>query len=153
MPEEAGGDDDMLLVIQLATSDREFAPDSVPNLAIFNEYRLYTAVGTQQGKVMYALRLGFFSDRAPAEAVAGYLRSFFDEPAVTRVSFEERERFGKRRVKARKESGETGVYASIELSSAPAAPSTSLADLSARTRIGASAASGDEGRNRSPTRG
>ena len=150
---ETDGDADMLLVIQLATSDREFAPDSVPNLAIFNEYRLYTAVGTQQGKVMYALRLGFFSDRAPAEAVAGYLRSFFDEPAVTRISTEERERFGKRRVKARKESGETGVYASIELSSAPAAPSTSLADLSARTRNGASAGSDDEGRNRSPTRG
>ena len=153
MPEADDGETDMLLVIQLATSDCEFAPDSVPNLAIFNEYRLYTAVGYQQGRVMYALRLGFFSDRAPAEAVAGYLRSFFEEPTVTRISTEERERFGKRRVKARKESGETGVYASIELSSAPAAPSTSLADLSARTRVGATAASGNEARSRSPTRG
>ena len=153
MPGADDSEADMLLVIQLATSDREFAPESVANLAIFNEYRLYTAVTRQHDKVLYALRLGFFSDRASAEAVAGYLRSFFDEPAVTRVSTEERERFGKRRVKARKDSGETGVHAAIELSSAPAAPSTSLADLSARTRVGAFAGGADESGRRNPTRG
>jgi hypothetical protein len=153
MPEASDVQAEMLLVVQLATSDAEFVPDSVPNLAIFNEYRLYTAVGYQEGRVMYALRLGFFTDQGPAEAVAGYLRSYFDAPAVTRVSREERERFGKRRVKARKDSGETGVYAAIELSSTPSAPATSLADLSARAKVSPPGMSGDTARTRGPTRG
>ena len=134
MPDEHAAAAEKLLVIQLLLSEREIEPDSVPNLAIFNEYRLYSAVGYEQGKVMHALRLGFFTDDAPAEAVAGYLRAYFEAAAVTRVSFEERERFGKRRVSARKDSGETGLHAAIELSSAPSAPTTSLADLSARSR-------------------
>jgi hypothetical protein len=136
IPDTTDSQSEKLLVIQLALSETEFAPESVPNLAIFNEYRLYTAVGYDQGKIMNALRLGFFNDEAPAEAVAGYLRSFFDSATVTRVSVEERERFSTRRVTARKEAGETGVHAAIELSSAPSAPATSLADLSARARAG-----------------
>jgi hypothetical protein len=123
-----------LFVIQLALTDKEIAPETVPNLAIFNEYRLYSTVGREQGKVMHALRLGFFSDEAPALAVAGYLSSYFDEPTVTRVSVAERERFAERRVAACKDSGDTGVHTAIELSSPREAPTTSLADLSARSR-------------------
>ena len=124
----------MLFVIQLALTDKEIAPETVPNLAIFNEYRLYSTVGREQGKVMHALRLGFFSDEAPALAVAGYLGSYFDAPTVTRVSVAERERFSERRVAACKESGDTGVHTAIELSSPREAPTTSLADLSARSK-------------------
>ncbi len=141
LPERGDGQADKLLVIQLAYSEQEIAPDSVPNLAIFNEYKLYSAVGKDDGKVMHALRLGFFHDEGPAEAVAGYLRSFFEAPKVVRVSVEERERFAKRRVAARKDS-ETGVHAAIELSSAPTAPSTSLADLAAKTGTAPRAAQG-----------
>ena len=132
-PEEAAATE-KLLVIQLAVSDAEFSPDAVPNLAIFEEFSLYSAVGYEGGKVMHALRLGFFTAEGPAEAVAGYLRSFFEAAAVTRVSAAERERFGTRRISARKDTGETGVHAAIELSSAPTAPTTSLADLTARSR-------------------
>jgi hypothetical protein len=134
VPDNLAAATEKLLVVQLLVSEREIQPDSVPNLAIFNEYRLYSAVGYDQGKVKHALRLGFFTDDAPAEAVAGYLRAYFEAAAVTRVSFEERERFGKRRLSARKDSGDTGLHAAIELSSAPSAPATSLADLSARSR-------------------
>jgi hypothetical protein len=146
VPDDAEVESEKLLVIQLVLSEQEIEPESVPNLAIFNEYRLYSAVGYEQGKVMHALRLGFFTDAAPAEAVCGYLSSYFDAPAVTRVSVAERERFAKRRVSARKDSGDTGLHAAIELSSAPVAPATSLADLSARTRVGPAAKSDHERR-------
>jgi hypothetical protein len=119
-----------LWVIQLALSITEISPEQIPNLAIFNEFRLYSAVGREDGRVMHALRLGFFTDEAPAQAVAGYLSGYFEGPKVTRVSAAERERFGARRVAARKDSGASGVHAAIDLSSPPArAPTTSLADL------------------------
>jgi hypothetical protein len=139
VPESADAGEETLLVIQLVLSEAEIAPETVPNLAIFNEFRLYTAVGVEHGKVMHALRLGFFTDEGPAEAVAGYLRSYFEAPTVTRITLEERERFAKRRVEGRKDSGDTGVFHAIELSSAPTAPKTSLADLSAKHRTGDSA--------------
>jgi len=145
-PEEEEGSE-KLLVIQLAVSEAEFTPEAVPNLAIFEEFSLYSAVGYESGKVMHALRLGFFT----AEAVAGYLRAFFESAAVARVSAAERERFGTRRIAARKETGETGVHAAIELSSAPTAPTTSLADLTARTR-GASSANSAGGNPRRSNR-
>jgi hypothetical protein len=132
VPQDPAAPTEKLLVIQLVLSEEEIAPEAVPDLAIFKEYRLYSAVGHHDGKVLHALRLGFFSDEAPAEAVAGYLRSFFEAPVVTRISVEERERFANRRVSAKKGTGETGVHARIELASAPSAPATSLADLSAR---------------------
>jgi hypothetical protein len=136
-PEEEVGSE-KLLVVQLMLSEKEIAPESVPALAIFNEYRLYSAVGYEQGKVMHALRLGFFNDEGPAHAVAGYLRAFFDAPSVTRVSAAERDRFATRRIEACK-TGDTGVHAAIELASAPTAPTTSLADLAARAKLSAHA--------------
>ncbi|MBS0396153.1 MAG: hypothetical protein JSR54_16150 [Proteobacteria bacterium] len=123
------------MAIELMISDREIAPDSIPDLAIFKEYRLYCAVGSQDGKIVHALRLGFFSDEAAAEAVAGYLKAFFETPAVKRIGTEERERFAHRRLAPGKDGGDSGRHAKIELSSAPSAPATSLADLTARHRI------------------
>jgi hypothetical protein len=152
MPEAARSAPGHLLVVQLVLSEQEIVPESVPNLAIFNEYRLYIALGESHGKVMYALRLGFFTDEGPAQAVAGYLRSYFEAPAVTRVSVEERERFAKRRVAARKDSGDTGVH-TIELSSAPPVPPTSLADLSTTTKNRAPGYTVSGWRTRGPTRG
>jgi hypothetical protein len=117
-------------VTQLALSADGFNPDNVPNLDIFDEYQLYSVVGLDQGRVMHALRLGFFTDEAAAQAVAGYLRCHFEASTVKRVSTAERERFAERRIAAHKDSGPTGVHTVIELSTPPAVPTTSLANLS-----------------------
>jgi len=118
-----------LFVIQLSLTESEVDSGTVPNLAIFNEYRLYSVMGYDNGKIMHALRLGFFQDRAPAEAVAGYLGGHFEGPVVKRVTAAERERFADKRVAARKDSGDSGTHAAIELRTPPSAPPTSLEEL------------------------
>jgi SPOR domain len=102
-------------VIQLAVADRAFDPDAVPNLDIFSEYRLYSVAGSDQGRVVHALRLGFFREEIAAVAVASYLGAFWDKPAIKRVSLAERERFADQRVEARKDVGATGRHAVIEI--------------------------------------
>jgi hypothetical protein len=133
LPERADSPGASLYAIELARSPHDIAPDSVPNLAIFNEYRLYSAVELEGSEIMHVLRLGFFRDEPPAAAVAAYLRSYFEAASVTRVSAAERERFADRRVTGRKAAGEAEAHTAIDLSSGPAVPTTSLADLSART--------------------
>jgi hypothetical protein len=102
-------------VIQLSLSEQAFDPDSLPNLDIFSVYRLYCVEGLDQGRVMHALRLGFFGEQIAAAAVASYLADFYDEPTVKRVSTAERERFADQRVEARKDIGATGRHAVIEI--------------------------------------
>ncbi len=104
-------------VIQLSLADQAFDPNSVPNLDIFSEYRLYSVAGLDQGRVMHALRLGFFSEEISAGAVAGYLGIYFDKPTVKRVSAAERERFADESLEARKDVGATGRHAVIEITS------------------------------------
>ncbi len=115
--------------IQLSLSEDAVNPENVPHLDIFDSYRLYSVVGLDQGKFMHALRVGFFSEEGAAEMVAGYLRSYFEAPAVKRVSLAERERFADRRVVPRRDIGATGRHTIIELSTAPRAPQRRLADL------------------------
>jgi hypothetical protein len=102
-------------VIQLSLAEERFDPDSLPNLDIFNEYRLYSVAGIDQGKVMHALRLGFFADEVAAAAVASYLATFYEKPAIKRISTAERDRFSDQRVEARKDVGATGRHAVIEI--------------------------------------
>jgi histone H1-like nucleoprotein HC2/sporulation related protein len=102
-------------VIQLAVADRAFDPDAVPNLDIFSEYRLYSVAGSDQGRIVHALRLGFFREEIGAVAVASYLGAFWDKPTIKRVSLAERERFADQRVEARKDVGATGRHAVIEI--------------------------------------
>jgi len=102
-------------VIQLALADHAFDPDAVPNLDIFSEYRLYSVAGLDQGRVVHALRLGFFREEIGAVAVASYLAGFWDKPTIRRVSLAERERFAEQRVEARKDVGATGKHAVIEI--------------------------------------
>jgi hypothetical protein len=102
-------------VIQLSLSGESFDPDSLPNLDIFNEYRLYSVAGIDQGRIMHALRLGFFTEEGAAAAVASYLGGFYDKPTVKRISVAERERFRDQRVEARKDIGATGRHAVIEI--------------------------------------
>lgn len=116
--------------IQLSLSEDEVNPETVPHLDIFDEYRLYSVAGLDQDRFLHALRLGFFTDEGAAQAVAGYLKCFFEEPSVKRVSIAERERFAERRVVARKDIGATSTHTIIELATAPPVPETTLADLS-----------------------
>jgi hypothetical protein len=103
-------------VIQLAVADQAFDPDAVPNLDIFSEYRLYSVAWMDQGHNVHALRLGFFSEEIAAVAVASYLGAHYDKPTIRRVSAAERERFAAgQRVEARKDVGETGKHAAIEI--------------------------------------
>jgi hypothetical protein len=102
-------------VIQLALADHAFDPDAVPNLDIFGEYRLYSVAGLDQGRVVHALRLGFFREEIGAVAVASYLAAYWEKPTIRRVSVAERERFADQRVEARKDVGATGKHAVIEI--------------------------------------
>jgi SPOR domain len=102
-------------VIQLSQAEQAFDPDAVPNLDIFSEYRLYSVAGNDQGHVMHALRLGFFTEEIAAVAVASYLGAYYENPTIRRVSVAERERFVDQRVEARKDVGATGRHAVIEI--------------------------------------
>jgi hypothetical protein len=102
-------------VIELALADHAFDPDAVPNLDIFSEYRLYSVAGRDEGRVVHALRLGFFREEIGAVAVASYLAAYWDKPTIKRVSVAERERFADQRVEARKDVGATGRHAVIEI--------------------------------------
>jgi hypothetical protein len=102
-------------VIQLSTAEQAFDPDSLPNLDIFSVYRLYSVAGLDRGRVMHALRLGFFSDDVAAGAVASYLSAFYQNSTVKRVSAAERERFADQCFEARKDVGATGQHAAIEI--------------------------------------
>jgi hypothetical protein len=103
-------------VIQLSLSPEAFDPETVPNLDIFNLYRLYSVAGVDQGRIVHALRLGFFSEDIAASAVASYLAAFYDKPVIKRVSSAERQRFaGQQPLEARKDVGATGKQAVIEI--------------------------------------
>jgi hypothetical protein len=102
-------------VIQLALAEDAIDPETVPNLDIFSVYRLYAVAGFDQGRIMHALRLGFFSEELAAAAVASYLSAYYDKPTIKRVSAAERDRFGDQRVEARKDVGATGRHAVIEI--------------------------------------
>lgn len=117
-------------VIQLAVADSAFHPEDVLNLDIFHEFSLYSTVGLEEGRLLHALRLGFFSEQSAALTVASYVRQHFGATIIKRVSIAERERFAEGRVVARKHSEATGIHEMIELSTRPAAPATNLSVLS-----------------------
>lgn len=105
-------------VIQLSVSQTAFDPDALPNLDIFSLYRLYSVSVSHEGRLVHSLRLGFFGDDMGARAVANYLAAYFDNPSIKRVSVAERERFAEQGVEARKDVGETGRHATIEITDA-----------------------------------
>jgi hypothetical protein len=111
-------EDDQVLrwfVIELAQAEDAFDPEAVPNLDIFGVYRLYSVAGIDQGRIVHALRLGFFTEEIAAGAVASYLGAYYDNPKVKRVSAAERQRFADRRLEPRKDIGATGRHAVIEI--------------------------------------
>lgn len=79
--------------IQLAVSEQPVNLDAMPHLDIFEAYRLYSVASAGSGKIVHSLRLGFFREAVSAEAVSGYLKTFFPTPSVLRISGAEHERF------------------------------------------------------------
>jgi hypothetical protein len=102
-------------VIELSLSEKPFDPDAVPNLDIYRLYRLYCVPARDGDRVLYALRLGFFSEEVGAQAVASYLAAHYDNPTIKRVSAAERERFSAQRLEARKDVGASGRHSAIEI--------------------------------------
>lgn len=79
--------------IQLAASDQPVNLDAMPHLDIFEAYSLYSVATAGSGKIVHSLRLGFFKEDVSAEAVSGYLKTFFASPTVIRISVAEQARF------------------------------------------------------------
>jgi hypothetical protein len=101
--------------IQLSLAEDPFDPETLPNLDIFSVYRLYSVAGIDNGRIVHALRLGFFTEQIAASAVASYLAAYYDNPAIKRVSAAERERFAAQSLQARKDVGAAGKQAEIEI--------------------------------------
>jgi hypothetical protein len=105
--------------IQLMLSADPIDGAEVPNLDIFEDYKLYSVVEPENGRPMYALRLGFFSNEVAAQSVARYVAMHFATPTVKRVSIAERERFAGQLITAGKDIGASGERTIIELVGRP----------------------------------
>lgn len=88
-----GDSQEKWFAIQLAVSEQPVNLDAMPHLDIFEAYRLYSVANAGSGKIMHSLRIGFFREQVSADAVAGYLRTFFASPSVLRISTAEHLRF------------------------------------------------------------
>ena len=84
---------DKWFAVQLAVSEQPVNLDAMPRLDIFEAYRLYSVASAGSGKIVHSLRLGFFKEAVSAEAVSGYLKTFFGSPSIMRVSVAEHARF------------------------------------------------------------
>ncbi|HEX2585561.1 MAG TPA: hypothetical protein VHL14_10530, partial [Steroidobacteraceae bacterium] len=109
--------------VQLAVSEQSFNLDAMPRLDIFAAYRVYSvAMNCEDGKLKHSLRLGFFKEEVSADAVAGYLKTFFPAPTITRVGVAEYERFIE--PKTPEPAAESKVVNLVERREAGTAPST-----------------------------
>jgi hypothetical protein len=117
--ELADGEASRWFAIQLLLSADQIDAAQVPNLDIFEDYRLYSVTEPEQGRLMHALRLGFFSNQVAAESVARYLAIYFGTPIIKRVSIAECERFADKLITAGKDIGASGTRAVIELVGSP----------------------------------
>lgn len=136
--------------IQLVASEQPANLDTMPHLDIFEAYRLYSVALAAEGRITHSLRLGFFKEDVSAEAVCGYLKTFFPAPVVLRVSLAEQLRF-KDAPQPRRPSAEEARSNVIELNDAragrnaapltlaeppappPAQPAAAIASAAART--------------------
>ena len=79
--------------VQLAISEQPVNLDTMPRLDIFAAYCLYSVAVMEEGSIRHALRLGFFKEEMSADAVSGYLKTFFPTPKILRISAAEHKRF------------------------------------------------------------
>lgn len=101
--------------IELMVSAVQIDSAQIPNLAIFEEYKLYSVAGAEHGSVQYALRLGFFLSEIAAAAVLRYLAGYFASATLKRVSIAERERFAATLIAAGKDVGGSGKRLAVEI--------------------------------------
>ncbi len=104
---------DKWFAIQLAASEQPVNLDAMPHLDIFEAYRLYSVATAGSGKIVHSLRLGFFKEEVSAEAVAGYLKTFFSSPTVLRISVAEQARFKDATLPKKAEPGEIKPQATV----------------------------------------
>jgi hypothetical protein len=116
--------------VQLALSEDPVKIESLPHIDIFDEYRLYSISGIDQGRFVHSLRMGFFSAESSAQAVAGYLRASFGDAEVKRVSIAEHDRFAERKTKPEKKSESEAL---AERASEPKSAAAQPASASLRT--------------------
>jgi hypothetical protein len=76
-------------VVQLQCSSRPIALAQIRSHDIFDSYKLYETQARLEGRDLFCLRLGFFSDAGSARQVAQYLLSDFPSAAVIPVSPQE----------------------------------------------------------------
>jgi len=112
--------------IQLAASEQPVNLDTMPHLDIFDAYRLYSVASTNAGKIVHSLRLGFFKEDVSAEAVGGYLKTFFSTPTVLRVSEAEYVRFKEPPVRTRPAQGAEVVAFSPAHAPRPGIPTVTM---------------------------
>ena len=105
--------------IQLMLSANPIHASEVPNLDIFEDYKLYLVAEPENGRLMHALRLGFFSNEVAAQSVARYVAMHFATPTIKRVSIAERERFADQLITAGKDIGASRERTIIELVGRP----------------------------------
>jgi hypothetical protein len=122
-------------VVQLALSDQPVNLDTMPRLDIFEAYRLYSVALMENGGIRHALRLGFFTEQVSAEAVLGYLKTFFASPEVERISKAEYERFSSEPPPKKTEVEPKSNARVITLEEKRAAPPTTLSELRAATSV------------------
>lgn len=72
--------------VQLQWSAQPIDLGQAPRHAIFSSYTLYTTQARLEGRQLFCLRLGFFSDAISAKQVAHYLLSDFPSVAVVPVN-------------------------------------------------------------------
>jgi hypothetical protein len=75
--------------VQLLWSAQPVELERAPRHAIFSSYTLYTTQARLEGRELFCLRLGFFSDAISAKQVAQYLFSDFPSVAVVPVNPQE----------------------------------------------------------------
>lgn len=109
---------DKWFAIQLAVSDQPVNLDAMPHLDIFEAYSLYSVATAGSGKIVHSLRLGFFKEDVSAEAVTGYLKTFFASPTVIRISVAEQARFKDAPQPRRAEAAEEPKSNVVELNNA-----------------------------------
>jgi hypothetical protein len=83
---EAGADEPQRYAVQLVWSSERVEPDTLPPIAIFDAYTLYTVTCQRGGTRLFGVRLGFFRSAISAGQVAVYVRPDFPGVAVVPVS-------------------------------------------------------------------
>lgn len=124
--------------VQLALSQQPVNLDTMPKLDIFAAYRLYSVALMEDGKIQHALRLGFFKESVSADAVAGYLKTFFESTQITRIAKAEYDRFAE--PKPKPAPAAPAKVVELEQKRASTAPATTATATTGATTRPASAA-------------